>query len=104
MLSKFPHKLIFPHLQQNHLLPLLHFKTQFQQYLHHQNKRDLTYNLIKQHPPPHHPLFTSQLILQPQPIPQPKPKTKKQSEQPPAQTAYEQLKQIKYKFISYHIY
>ena len=44
---KFAEKVIFPHVEQNELLGVVDFKTQFQEYVHQQNKGDVTYNLIK---------------------------------------------------------
>lgn len=45
---KFAEKVIFPHVEQNELLGVVDFKTQFQEYVHQQNKGDVTYNLIKE--------------------------------------------------------
>ena len=61
---KFAEKVIFPHVEQNELLGVVDFKTQFQEYVHQQNKGDVTYNLIKEEGPAHHRLFTSEVILQ----------------------------------------
>ncbi|HDE6642179.1 TPA: ribonuclease III [Staphylococcus aureus] len=96
---KFAEKVIFPHVEQNELLGVVDFKTQFQEYVHQQNKGDVTYNLIKEEGPAHHRLFTSEVILQGEAIAEGKGKTKKESEQRAAESAYKQLKQIKYKFI-----
>ncbi|CAM4018447.1 ribonuclease III [Staphylococcus schweitzeri] len=92
---RFAEKVIFPHVEQNELLGVVDFKTQFQEYVHQQNKGDVTYNLIKEEGPAHHRLFTSEVILQGQAIAEGKGKTKKESEQRAAESAYKQLKQIK---------
>ncbi|HHW5603420.1 TPA: ribonuclease III [Staphylococcus aureus] len=92
---KFAEKVIFPHAEQNELLGVVDFKTQFQEYVHQQNKGDVTYNLIKEEGPAHHRLFTSEVILQGEAIAEGKGKTKKESEQRAAESAYKQLKQIK---------
>lgn len=92
---KFGEKVIFPHVEQNELLGVVDFKTQFQEYVHQQNKGDVTYNLIKEEGPAHHRLFTSEVILQGEAIAEGKGKTKKESEQRAAESAYKQLKQIK---------
>lgn len=92
---KFAEKVIFPHVEQNELLGVVDFKTQFQEYVHQQNKGDVTYNLIKEEGPAHHRLFTSEVILQGEAIAEGKGKTKKESEQRAAESAYKQLKQIK---------
>ncbi|EMJ5934797.1 ribonuclease III [Staphylococcus aureus] len=92
---KFAGKVIFPHVEQNELLGVVDFKTQFQEYVHQQNKGDVTYNLIKEEGPAHHRLFTSEVILQGEAIAEGKGKTKKESEQRAAESAYKQLKQIK---------
>ncbi|HDG2797815.1 TPA: ribonuclease III [Staphylococcus aureus] len=92
---KFAEKVIFPHVEQNELLGVVDFKTQFQEYVHQQNKGDVTYNLIKEEGPARHRLFTSEVILQGEAIAEGKGKTKKESEQRAAESAYKQLKQIK---------
>lgn len=92
---RFAEKVIFPQVEQNELLGVVDFKTQFQEYVHQQNKGDVTYNLIKEEGPAHHRLFTSEVILQGQAIAEGKGKTKKESEQRAAESAYKQLKQIK---------
>ena len=92
---KFAEKVIFPHVEQNELLGEKKKKTQFQEYVHQQNKGDVTYNLIKEEGPAHHRLFTSEVILQGEAIAEGKGKTKKESEQRAAESAYKQLKQIK---------
>ncbi|QFJ60544.1 ribonuclease III [Staphylococcus aureus] len=92
---KFAEKVIIPHVEQNELLGVVDFKTQFQEYVHQQNKGDVTYNLIKEEGPAHHRLFTSEVILQGEAIAEGKGKTKKESEQRAAESAYKQLKQIK---------
>lgn len=92
---KFAEKVIFPHVEQNELLGVVDFKTQFQEYVHQQNKGDVTYNLIKEEGQAHHRLFTSEVILQGEAIAEGKGKTKKESEQRAAESAYKQLKQIK---------
>ncbi|HCY7531406.1 TPA: ribonuclease III [Staphylococcus aureus] len=92
---KFAEKVILPHVEQNELLGVVDFKTQFQEYVHQQNKGDVTYNLIKEEGPAHHRLFTSEVILQGEAIAEGKGKTKKESEQRAAESAYKQLKQIK---------
>ncbi len=92
---KFAEKVIFPHVEQNELLGVVDFKTQFQEYVHQQNKGDVTYNLIKEEGPAHHRLFTSEVILHGEAIAEGKGKTKKESEQRAAESAYKQLKQIK---------
>ncbi len=94
---KFAEKVIFPHVEQNELLGVVDFKTQFQEYVHQQNKGDVTYNLIKEEGPAHHRLFTSEVTLQGEAIAgEGKGKTEKEfGEQRAAESAYKQLKQIK---------
>ncbi|PZJ34747.1 ribonuclease III [Staphylococcus aureus] len=92
---KFAEKVIFQHVEQNELLGVVDFKTQFQEYVHQQNKGDVTYNLIKEEGPEHHRLFTSEVNLKGEAIAEGKGKTKKESEQRAAESAYKQLKQIK---------
>ncbi|WP_461055657.1 ribonuclease III domain-containing protein, partial [Staphylococcus aureus] len=51
---KFAEKVIFPHVEQNELLGVVDFKTQFQEYVHQPHKGDVPYNLIKAEGPAHH--------------------------------------------------
>lgn len=74
---KFAEKVIFPHVEQNELLGVVDFKTQFQEYVHQQNKGDVTYNLIKEEGPAHHRLFTSRSYSAREAIAEGKGKTKK---------------------------
>ena len=53
------------------------FKTQFQEFVHRQNKGDVTYRLIKEEGPAHHRLFTSEVILENKAVAEGKGKTKK---------------------------
>ncbi|MGU3127047.1 putative dsRNA-binding protein [Staphylococcus aureus] len=59
---------------------MVHFKTQFQEYVHQQNKGDVTYNLIKKKDR-HIIVYSLQVILQGEAIAEGKGKTKKKSEQ-----------------------
>lgn len=68
------------------------FKTQFQEYVHSQNRGDVTYRLIKEEGPAHHRLFTSEVILENEAVATGQGKTKKESEQKAAESAYSKLK------------
>ena len=65
------------------------FKTQFQEYVHSQNKGDVTYQLIKE--PAHHRLFTSEVILENKAVAEVK-ERQKESEQKAAEQAYKLMK------------
>ena len=45
---KFAEKVIFPYVEDDELVGVVDFKTQFQEYVHRQNKGDVTYRLIKE--------------------------------------------------------
>ncbi|WP_415846413.1 ribonuclease III [Staphylococcus gallinarum] len=89
---KFAEKTIFPFVEDDELEGVVDFKTQFQEYVHRQNKGDVTYRLINEEGPAHHRLFTSEVILEGTAIAEGKGKTKKESEQKAAERAYKSLK------------
>ena len=88
----FAEKIIFPYVEDDELDGVVDFKTQFQEFVHRQNKGDVTYRLIKEEGPAHHRLFTSEVILEKQAIAEGQGKTKKESEQKAAERAYKQMK------------
>ena len=61
---QFAEKVIFPYVEDDELVGVVDFKTQFQEYVHSQNRGDVTYRLIKEEGPAHHRLFTSEVILE----------------------------------------
>ena len=75
----FAEKVIFPYVEDNELVGVVDFKTQFQEFVHRQNKGDVTYRLIKEEGPAHHRLFTSEVILENKAVAEGKGKTKKES-------------------------
>jgi len=89
---KFAEKVIFPYVEDDELVGVVDFKTQFQEYVHRQNKGDVTYRLIKEEGPAHHRLFTSEVILENNAVAEGKGKTKKESEQKAAEQAYKSMK------------
>jgi len=89
---KFAEKVIFPYVEDDELVGVVDFKTQFQEYVHRQNKGDVTYRLIKEEGPAHHRLFTSEVILENNAVAEGKGKTKKESEQKAAEQAYKIMK------------
>ena len=88
----FAEKVIFPYVEDNELVGVVDFKTQFQEFVHRQNKGDVTYRLIKEEGPAHHRLFTSEVILENKAVAEGKGKTKKESEQKAAEQAYKSMK------------
>ena len=44
---QFAEKVIFPYVEDDELVGVVDFKTQFQEYVHSQNRGDVTYRLIK---------------------------------------------------------
>ena len=74
---KFAENVIFPFVEGDKLDGVVDFKTQFQEYVHQQNKGDVTYRLINEEGPAHHRLFTSEVILENKPVAIGKGKTKK---------------------------
>ena len=88
----FAEKVIFPYVEDDELVGVVDFKTQFQEYVHSQNKGDVTYQLIKEEGPAHHRLFTSEVILENKAVAEGKGKTKKESEQKAAEQAYKLMK------------
>lgn len=88
----FAEKIIFPYVEDDELDGVVDFKTQFQEFVHRQNKGDVTYRLIKEEGPAHHRLFTSEVILEKQAVAEGQGKTKKESEQKAAERAYKQMK------------
>ena len=44
-------KVIFPYVEDDELVGVVDFKTQFQEYVHSQNRGDVTYRLIKEEGP-----------------------------------------------------
>lgn len=91
----FAEKVIFPYVEDDELVGVVDFKTQFQEYVHSQNKGDVTYQLIKEEGPAHHRLFTSEVILENKAVAEGKGKTKKESEQKAAEQAYKLMKNKK---------
>lgn len=89
---KFAEKVIFPYVEDNELVGVVDYKTQFQEYVHSQNKGDVKYRLIKEEGPAHHRLFTSEVILEEKAVAEGQGKTKKESEQKAAESAYNKLK------------
>ena len=89
---KFAENVIFPFVEGDKLDGVVDFKTQFQEYVHQQNKGDVTYRLINEEGPAHHRLFTSEVILENKTVAIGKGKTKKESEQQAAESAYKLLK------------
>ena len=86
--------MIFPYVEDNELIGVVDFKTQFQEFVHSQNRGDVTYRLIKEEGPAHHRLFTSEVILENEAVATGQGKTKKESEQKAAERAYTKLKQL----------
>lgn len=91
---QFAEKVIFPYVEDDELVGVVDFKTQFQEYVHSQNRGDVTYRLIKEEGPAHHRLFTSEVILENEAVATGQGKTKKESEQKAAESAYSKLKAI----------
>ena len=89
---KFAEKVIFPYVEDDELVGVVDFKTQFQDYVQRQNKGDVTYRLSKEEGPAHHRLFTSEVILENNAVAEGKGKTKKESEQKAAEQAYKIMK------------
>jgi ribonuclease-3 len=89
---KFAENVIFPFVEEDELDGVVDFKTQFQEFVHRQNKGDVTYRLVNEEGPAHHRLFTSEVILENKPVALGKGKTKKESEQQAAESAYKSLK------------
>lgn len=74
---QFAEKVIFPYVEDDDLVGVVDFKTQFQEYVHSQNRGDVTYRLIKEEGPAHHRLFTSEVILENEAVATGQGKTKK---------------------------
>ncbi|MDQ6148690.1 ribonuclease III [Staphylococcus sp. FR124] len=89
---QFAEKVIFPYVEDDELVGVVDFKTQFQEYVHSQNRGDVTYRLIKEEGPARHRLFTSEVILENEAVATGQGKTKKESEQKAAESAYSKLK------------
>ncbi|WP_441296192.1 ribonuclease III [Staphylococcus sp. NAM3COL9] len=89
---KFAEQIIFPYVEDEELDGVVDFKTQFQEFVHRQNKGDVTYRLINEEGPAHHRLFTSEVILEDAAVAEGKGKTKKESEQKAAESAYKSMK------------
>ncbi|MDN6838091.1 MAG: ribonuclease III, partial [Staphylococcus equorum] len=89
---KFAEQIIFPYVEDEELDGVVDFKTQFQEFVHRQNKGDVTYRLINEEGPAHHRLFTSEVILENAAVAEGKGKTKKESEQKAAESAYKSMK------------
>ena len=89
---QFAEKVIFPYVEDDELVGVVDFKTQFQEYVHSQNRGDVIYRLIKEEGPAHHRLFTSEVILENEAVATGQGKTKKESEQKAAESAYSKLK------------
>ncbi|MDT3893485.1 ribonuclease III, partial [Staphylococcus arlettae] len=75
----FAERIIFPFVEADVLDGVVDFKTQFQEFVHQQNKGDVTYRLINEEGPAHHRLFTSEVILEDTAVAEGKGKTKKES-------------------------
>ncbi|ERF49596.1 ribonuclease III [Staphylococcus arlettae] len=88
----FAERIIFPFVEADVLDGVVDFKTQFQEFVHQQNKGDVTYRLINEEGPAHHRLFTSEVILEDTAVAEGKGKTKKESEQKAAEKAYKTMK------------
>lgn len=88
---QFAEQVIFPHVEHNELLGVVDFKTRFQEFIHRENKGEVSYHLINEEGPAHHRLFTSEVILAGKAVAQGKGKTKKESEQKAAERAYNQM-------------
>ncbi|HLR19530.1 MAG TPA: ribonuclease III [Staphylococcus sp.] len=89
---QFAEQIIFPYVEDDELEGVVDFKTQFQEFVHRQNKGDVTYRLTNEEGPAHHRLFTSEVILEDTAVAQGKGKTKKESEQKAAESAYKLMK------------
>ena len=89
---RFAETAIFPYVEDDELTGVVDFKTQFQEFVHQQNRGDVSYKLIKEEGPAHHRLFTSEVRLEGQAIAEGKGKTKKESEQKAAEKAYKSMK------------
>ena len=88
----FAERIIFPFVEADVLDGVVDFKTQFQEFVHQQNKGDVTYRLINEEGPAHHRLFTSEVILEDTAVAEGKGKKKKESEQKAAEKAYKTMK------------
>ena len=71
---------------------MVDFKTQFQEYVHRQNKGDVTYRLIKEEVLPTIGYLLLKLFLENNAVAEGKGKTKKESEQKAAEQAYKSMK------------
>ncbi|MCD8914635.1 ribonuclease III [Staphylococcus simulans] len=89
----FAQVVIFPYVEDNALMGVIDFKTQFQEYIHRLNKGSVTYRLIHEEGPAHHRLFTSEVLLEGEAIAEGQGRTKKESEQKAAEKAYTEMKQ-----------
>ena len=85
--------MIFPYVEDDELVGVVDFKTQFQEYVHSQNRGDVTYRLIKEEGPAHHRLFTSEVILENETVATGQGKTKK-NQNKKRKSAYSKLKAI----------
>ena len=85
--------MIFPYVEDDELVGVVDFKTQFQEYVHSQNRGDVTYRLIKEEGPAHHRLFTSEVILENEAVATGQGKTKK-NQNKSGESAYSKLKAI----------
>ena len=90
---QFAEKVIFPYVEDDELVGVVDFKTQFQEYVHSQNRGDVTYRLIKEEGPAHHRLFTSEVILENEAVATGQGKTKK-NQNKSGRSAYSKLKAI----------
>lgn len=89
---QFSEEVIFPHVEDDELMGVVDFKTQFQELIHRLSKGNVTYRLIDEQGPAHHRLFTSEVLLEGEPVAKGQGRTKKESEQKAAEKAYNDMK------------
>lgn len=90
---QFAQEVIFPYVEDDALMGVIDFKTQFQEYIHRLNKGSVTYRLIHEEGPAHHRLFTSEVLLEGEAVAEGQGRTKKESEQKAAEKAYKVMNQ-----------
>ena len=91
----FAEKVIFPYVEDNELVGVVDFKTQFQEFVHRQNKGDVTYRLIKKKVRRIIDYLRQKLFLENKAVAEGKGKTKKESEQKAAEQAYKSMKRMR---------
>lgn len=89
---QFAEEVIFPHAEDDELMGVVDFKTQFQELIHRLSKGNVTYRLIHEEGPAHHRLFTSEVLLEDEAVATGQGRTKKESEQKAAEKAYNTMK------------